>query len=209
MLEVIGSSFSHHDDVIMGAMASQITSLMIVYSTVYSGADQSKYQSSASLAFVWGPGNSPHKWLVTRQMFPFDDVIMLVCFPCHLAAVHQFLWWMTWVGLHTQPLKWRENRQSPMLITGPGTRPWEMGIDKAITLTVVFLRNGVISFVFVWHKYLSFDDSINNYVVLVGVLNISLFENWLWNTRTRLSHIIDKMGADDARAWASAAKVLT
>ena len=38
----------------MGAMASQITSLMIVYSTVYSGADQRKLQSSASLAFVWG-----------------------------------------------------------------------------------------------------------------------------------------------------------
>ena len=38
----------------MGTMASQITSLTIVYSTVYSGADQSKHQSSASLAFVWG-----------------------------------------------------------------------------------------------------------------------------------------------------------
>ena len=38
----------------MGTIASQITSLTIVYSTVYSGADQSKHQSSASLAFVWG-----------------------------------------------------------------------------------------------------------------------------------------------------------
>ena len=36
----------------MGAMAAQITSLTIVYSTVYSGADQIKHQSSASLAFV-------------------------------------------------------------------------------------------------------------------------------------------------------------
>ena len=42
----------HYDDIIMGAMASQITSLTIVYSTVYSGADQRKHQSSASLAFV-------------------------------------------------------------------------------------------------------------------------------------------------------------
>ena len=44
------------------------------------GADQSKHQSSASLAFVWGihrgPVNFPHKWPVTRKMFPFDDVIM-------------------------------------------------------------------------------------------------------------------------------------
>ena len=71
----------HYDDVTMGAKASQITSLTIVYSTFYSGADQSKHQSSASLAFVWGihrgPVNSPHKWPVTRKMFLFDDVIML------------------------------------------------------------------------------------------------------------------------------------
>ena len=44
----------HYDDVIMTSMASQITSLMVVYSTVYSDADQRKQQSSASLAFVWG-----------------------------------------------------------------------------------------------------------------------------------------------------------
>ena len=44
----------HYTDVIMTTMASQITSLTIVYSTVYSDADQRKHQSSASLAFVWG-----------------------------------------------------------------------------------------------------------------------------------------------------------
>ena len=72
----------HYRDVIIGAMASQITSLTIVYSTVYPGADQRKHQSSASLAFARGihrwPGNSPHKWPVTRKMFPFDDVIMIM-----------------------------------------------------------------------------------------------------------------------------------
>ena len=70
----------HYCEVIMGAMAYQITSLTIVYSTVYSDADQRKHQSSASPAFVrgihQGPVNSPHKGLVTRKMFPFDDVIM-------------------------------------------------------------------------------------------------------------------------------------
>ena len=64
----------------MGAIASQIISLTIVYSTVYSDVDQRKHQSSASLAFVWGihrgPVNTPHKWPVTRKMFPFYDVIM-------------------------------------------------------------------------------------------------------------------------------------
>ena len=44
----------HYDDVTIGKIASQITSLTIVYSTVYSDADQRKHQSSASLAFVRG-----------------------------------------------------------------------------------------------------------------------------------------------------------
>ena len=72
---------THYSDVTMGAMASQITSLTNVYQAVHSGADQRKHQSSASLAFVRGihrwPVNSPHKWPVTRKMFPFEDVIMM------------------------------------------------------------------------------------------------------------------------------------
>ena len=66
-------SICNYNDVIMGAIASQITSLTIVYSIVYSDADQRKYQSSASLAFVRvihrGPVNSPHKCPVTRKCF--------------------------------------------------------------------------------------------------------------------------------------------
>ena len=60
----------HYNDDIMRAMASQITSLTIVYSIVYSGADQRKHESSASLV------NSPHKGPVTLKMVPFDDVIV-------------------------------------------------------------------------------------------------------------------------------------
>ena len=69
-----------YSDVIMCAMASQITRVSIVCSTVVSGRDQRKHQSSASLAFVWGinrwPVNSPHKMPVTRKICSFDDVIM-------------------------------------------------------------------------------------------------------------------------------------
>ena len=65
--------FRHYNDVTMSAMASQITSLTILYSVVYSNGDQRKHQSSASLAFVRGihrwPVNSPHKWPVTRKCF--------------------------------------------------------------------------------------------------------------------------------------------
>ena len=73
----------HYCDVIMGAVTSQITSLTIVYSTVYSDADQRKHQSSVSLAFVrgirQGPVNSPG----TGE------------FPAQIASnvENVFLWW--------------------------------------------------------------------------------------------------------------------
>ena len=77
---VIFNRVIYYDDVIMSAIASQITSLTIVYSTVNSDADERKHQSSASLAFVRGihrrPVNSTHNWPGTRKMFPFDDAIM-------------------------------------------------------------------------------------------------------------------------------------
>ena len=70
--------FHHYDGVIMGTIASQISSLTIVYFD----ADQRKYQSSASLAFVRGIHRGPvislHKWPVTREMLPFDDVMMMM-----------------------------------------------------------------------------------------------------------------------------------
>ena len=70
-------NMQHYNDIIMNAMASQINSFTIVYSTVDSGSDQRKHQSSVPLAFVGGikrsPVNSPRK---RRKMFPFDDVIM-------------------------------------------------------------------------------------------------------------------------------------
>ena len=67
------------NDVIMSAMASQITSLTIVYSNVYSDVDQRKHQSSASLAFTGnspGTGEFPAQMASTRKMFSFDDVMM-------------------------------------------------------------------------------------------------------------------------------------
>ena len=51
---IMGFNITHYGNVIMGAIVSEITSLMIVYSTVYSDADQRKHQSSTSLAFVTG-----------------------------------------------------------------------------------------------------------------------------------------------------------
>ena len=80
----------HYSDVIMSAMVSQFTSLIIVNSTVYTSK---KNQSSASMAFVWGihrgPANSPHKWPVTRKMFPFDDHV--ITHQC--SHIHEILSW--------------------------------------------------------------------------------------------------------------------
>ena len=70
----------HYNDVTMTTMASQITSLTVVYSTVYSDADKKKTSKLRVTGLCVGnsPGavNSPHKGPVTRKMFPFDDVIM-------------------------------------------------------------------------------------------------------------------------------------
>ena len=65
----------------MSRMASQITGILIVCSTLSSSADQRKHQSSVWLAFVSGihqwPVDSPHKGPVIWKMFPFDDIIMI------------------------------------------------------------------------------------------------------------------------------------
>ena len=80
----------------MSAMASQITCVTFVYSTICLCAYQRKHQSSASLAFVRGihrwSVNSPHKGSVTRKRFPFDDVIIeWVKYPILHAKTKLFL----------------------------------------------------------------------------------------------------------------------
>ena len=78
----------HYSDVIMSAMASQITGVTIVYSTVRFQIKR-KHRSSVSLAFVRGihrwPVNSPYKGPATRKMFPFDDVIIAISPTGYLA----------------------------------------------------------------------------------------------------------------------------
>ena len=107
---------SHHGDVIMSAMASQITSLTMVCSTVYSGANQRKHQSSASLAFVQGIHRD--RWIPAQkasnaEMFPFDDVIML----------NPIMTWINWVRFTTKlnltnkiPIRAFANRVLPKII---------------------------------------------------------------------------------------------
>ena len=109
---------SHYSDVIMRAMASQIVSLSIVYSTLYSG-DQRKHQSSASLAFVWGihrwPVTSPNKGPVTRKKVSYwwrhhcnsGYQTLLIAISCAIKSLSQLLrgrWWLgAWHVLHIAP----------------------------------------------------------------------------------------------------------
>ena len=88
MLSIVflGELILHYSDVIMSAIASQITGGSVVCSTVCSGADQRRHQSSVSLAFVrrihrW-PVDSTDKGAVTRKMLPFNDVILTLLKRC-------------------------------------------------------------------------------------------------------------------------------
>ena len=88
MCEFIAFCMLHYHDVIMTTIASQITSLMVVYSTVYSDADQRKHQSSASLAFVWGIHRD--RWIPRTK-----GQLRRKCF--HLMTSSCSMWLHTWL----------------------------------------------------------------------------------------------------------------
>ena len=100
---------THYNDVVMTAMASQITSLTVVHSIVYSDTDQRKHQSSALLAFARGihqwPVNSQHKGSVARKRFPFDDVIM--CLSTGEATVSNLGKWTTFCRTCLSTKSWK------------------------------------------------------------------------------------------------------
>ena len=113
--------WGHYGDVIIRTMASQITSLTIVCSTVYSDTDQRKHQSSAS--------NSPHKGPVTRKMFPFDDDIMykydcvlllsLCCFVQYLIVLNRVLNYVSSASIVAR----RSRPMLPMTVTWDAPTP--------------------------------------------------------------------------------------
>ena len=130
----------------MSTMASQITSLTIVYSAVYSGTDQRKHQSSPSLAFVRGihrwPGNSPLKWSVTRKMLPFDDVIMSllnVSLPAMwvINACRKIV--EQWNGF--QELTWLCTRNSPESSNGTVMSFVHFVVTQVICMVIIYSQH--------------------------------------------------------------------
>ena len=71
----------HYNDVIMTTVASQITSLTVVYSIVYSDADQRKHQSSASLAIV--RGSHRDRWIPRTKGQLRGKCFHLMTSSCH------------------------------------------------------------------------------------------------------------------------------
>ena len=98
----------HHIDVIMTTMTSQITSFTVVYSTVYSDADQRKHQSSASLAFVSGIHRSHTKdqlrgkcfHLMTSSCLKLDEATMV------LYWLAQVICWVPFIFTKCSRLSW-------------------------------------------------------------------------------------------------------
>ena len=166
----------------MGTIASPITSLTIVYSTVYSDADQSKHQSSALLAFARGihrgPVNFPHKWPVTRKVFPFDDVIMDV----------------TWAS-------WRLNRQhfsclfnSLFRLTVKETsKPRITGLFPPVISR--FLHKGAVirkhfhTMSSSWQRHIHYFKSVM-YFLLISQQDISLLDIENWCCFQNIYHLI-------------------
>ena len=133
----------------MTTMASQITSLTMVYSTVYSGAAQRKHQSSSLLAFVW---NSPVTGEFHTQRasygenFPFGDVIMLQ--TCRFHKVLEY--WCCGSGndttlgigvIHDDVIKWKHYPRNWAFVRGihrsrefPAERPVTRSFDDFFDL---------------------------------------------------------------------------
>ena len=127
----------HHGDVLMSAMASQITDVPIVYSIVFSGEDQRKHQSSASLAFVRGihrwPLNSSHQGPITRKMFPFDDIIMEIKFGTFTCIASSYWpWWSPTTVFETVP----ESKNVNLTIH----KYWFPSLNFSIVASLKFIR---------------------------------------------------------------------
>ena len=102
----------HYNDVIMGTIVSQITSLTIVYSTVYSDADQRKHQSSVLLAIC--VGNSPGTGEFPAQMASNAENVSIWWRPDAYAAGSPYLihWWTVVKWTLRKKLQWILNENN-------------------------------------------------------------------------------------------------
>ena len=137
----------------MSMMASQITSLTIVCSTVYSGADGRKHHIAASLAFVWEfTSDRWHKRPVTRKIFPFDDFIMDI--QLHTIHANTFFHWSSQnngtVFRYASLRFWRHDLFLPVwnvMQLNTGQCHDIVGISKGIASIILQFKIKVIKFI--------------------------------------------------------------
>ena len=101
----------HHSDVIMSAMASQITGVSIIYSTICSGTYQRKYQSSASLAFLRGIHRSQRASNAENVSIRWrHQVSILQCISPYYCITRSDCTCDTWTFLNMHgPIAWFDN----------------------------------------------------------------------------------------------------
>ena len=131
-------SVFHYTDVIMSAIASQITIVSIIYSAVCSGADQRKHQNSVSQAFVRGihrwPMNSPHIGPVTPKMLPFDDVIMSrVQSLCNTQLL-----WMSCCLKYRVPIHYAISKISVIWYQKSSVRMFEVSVEVLVSVCLLY-----------------------------------------------------------------------
>ena len=100
---LVGNTIIDHNytEVIMSLMASQITSLTIVYSAVL----QAQIKENIKALCHWPLVNYPHKRPITRKMFPFDDVINTQIWLQQHRQLHlhsRLNTWLQWIGQRQQ-----------------------------------------------------------------------------------------------------------
>ena len=138
----------------MGAMTSQIISFTIVYSTVYSGANQRKQQSPCHWPwcvcgeFTIDP-ECPAQRASNTEMFPFDDVTMY-----DLPTAYEELWLREWLWYHVVQSKsrWRSLHCDPSailsIITFICVNSWRSESNGQILAKDAFLKIASILFFF-------------------------------------------------------------
>ena len=153
----------------MTTMASQVTSLTVVYSTVYSDADQRKHQSSASLAFVWG--NHRDRWIPRTKGQLRGKCFHLMTSSCDQFTHHpRYVAWIHWLisGGHTSYLVIIFSMMKLPSTDHDSETPWSL----SSTIYLLF-NNGYIAssmYLIVWctmfYKFKSLQTTFSNVVSL-------------------------------------------
>ena len=176
----------------MGTMASQPASSLFTQPFIRVQIKET-LKSTASLAAVRGihrgPVNSPHKWPVTRKMFPFDDVVMCkgkswfqLEYAQHINLSKMYASfivvcdselgiWSRWCFVECLNNK-RYINQNQLIVDSPPRNKLSQGQIKLFSLGFAMYRVEKGSFKFNWNLGVYIYDSIPELTILLCYLII-------------------------------------